>query len=222
MRALEILFDPEGNSDYELLPRVATRMIDELCLAARGEVLLGEPRDIREICGRAQASRPERCRQAIDYFKAVDAILFIHADGGSDQDRIRREQIAPVVAALGNSGKSRQGVGIVPVKEMEAWALADTAALGQALGCVLQPRALQVAGHQAPADQIADPKAVLHRILESVIGARMLRRHGIGGYLRLIGDGLDLRILRQLAAFVRLEADTRLALQNLGVIPAQL
>ena len=122
-------------------------------------------------------------------------------------------------ATLVTDGTGRSHVCVVPVRMQEAWLLHDEAALREAAG---RPTGTEELG-LPPAhrwDRLADPKKVLYEALRVANGAKGRRaksfRPGRAAH-RLADIITDWTPLRTLAAFAQLEADTRTALEQLGV-----
>ena len=100
----------------------------------------------------------------------------------------------------------------------EAWLLHDEAALRQAAD---RPSGTEDLGLPADRwDRLPDPKKTLHRALRAARGAkgRRARRFNPGGAAHRLANLItDWTPLRTLAAFNQLEADTKAALEQLGL-----
>lgn len=97
--------------------------------------------------------------------------------------------------------------GCVPVRETEAWMLADEDAFRRAFEIERAP--------ELPRDPEAelDPKKTLEKTIRD-LGAPM-RRRGAQDYYALLGAEVDPEALRRLPAFRRFEADLRAAIAQL-------
>ena len=219
MRSLMVLVHPEGNSDPALLCGITHRLVLELCQrGSRGEVIVGDPADARNLHG-AGGRIGERCANAVRSCGTSDVILFVHADGAGDAEHAYGHQVAVAVREVQAIGRSGQrAVGLVPVREMEAWALADEDALAHSLGMGANRRILREAIGSGAVDQITNPNAALNAIAIEVLGLRGYRRRGVDSLLRQIGDSAKLERLRLLTAFQRLERDTQAALIGMYII----
>lgn len=142
-------------------------------------------------------------------------LLFVHRDAERQDPRIRYEEIDGA-ASLAEC----RHVGVVPVRMQEAWLLHDEAALREAAG---RPSGTEDLGlpplHRW--EKLPDPKRVLHAALRTANGAKGRRAKNFKparAAHRLANLIADWTPLRALAAFTRLEEDTRTALTRLGVV----
>ena len=166
--------------------------------------------DLRGL-GRKPTDLSERLAAAVQLHPC--RLLFVHRDAERQDPDIRYVEI---------DAANRTGCGhvcIVPVRMQEAWLLHDETALRQAAG---RPSGTEDLGLPPPHqwDKLPDPKKVLHDALRTASGAKGRRaknfRPGRAAH-RLANLVTDWSPLRSLAAFARLEADTRTALAQLGV-----
>ena len=196
----------DGASDVMLVP-VLQWLMGQLTAEAfeirwadlRG--LRGKPRDLSGKL--AVAVREYPCR-----------LLFVHRDAEGQDPRLRYEEIRRAADTT-----ACRHVGVVPVGMQEAWLLHDEAALREAAD---RPSGTDDLG-LPPAhrwERLPDPKKVLHDALRAANGATGRRaknfrpRRAAHRLADLISDWSP---LRNLAAFKRLEADTRSALERLGL-----
>ncbi len=195
----------DGTSDVVLLPVLQWLM----------RQLTPEDFEIRWADPRAFPERPrslaERLNVAIQEYPCQ--LLFVHRDAERQDPGVRYREIE----AANRTGRSH--VCVVPVRMQEAWLLHDEAALREAAG---RPTGTEELG-LPPAhrwDRLADPKKVLYEALRVANGAKGRRaksfRPGRAAH-RLADIITDWTPLRTLAAFAQLEADTRTALEQLGV-----
>lgn len=139
MRYLGLALFAEGPTDYRFLPPVLRRATEDLCLrGARSEVEVGEvvglyaPDEYRDASIATQIL--EAAREALGAF----SILFIHTDGAGDLVAAHQQRVQPAAQRIAELGRQQERtVGVVPVREMEAWTLADGDALRGAFGTVL-------------------------------------------------------------------------------------
>jgi hypothetical protein len=140
-------------------------------------------------------------------------LLFVHRDAES---AARVERLREVQSA---NGTGVPHVCVVPVRMTEAWLLIDAAAIRHAAD---RPRGAEPVDLPKPAEleRLADPKRRLHDLLVQAAGRRGRRARKFRptqAVHRLAGLIDDWSTLRRLAAFRALEADTRSALQQLGL-----
>lgn len=140
-------------------------------------------------------------------------ILFVHRDAESQVPEVRHVEIRDANA----TGLSH--VCVVPVRMQEAWLLHNEPALREAAG---RPSGTEPL-HLPPAsrwERLPDPKTILHqalRIASAATGRRLKRFRPERAACRLAELITDWSPLRPLAAFARLESDTRTALITLGI-----
>lgn len=195
----------DGTSDVVLLP-VLQWLIMQLT-RVEFEIRWADPRAFPEKPGSLAA----RLVAAIQEYPCQ--LLFVHRDAEKQDPHVRYREIE----AANRTGRSH--VCVVPVRMQEAWLLHDEAALRKAAG---RPTGTEELG-LPPAhrwDRLADPKRVLHEALRVANGAKGRRaksfKPGRAAH-RLANLITDWTPLRTLVAFAQLEADTRTALEQLGV-----
>ncbi|MDI3291272.1 DUF4276 family protein [Polyangium sp. 15x6] len=186
----------EGPSDYDFLSPLINRLLDLL-----GNRLLPSRVDVAETIG-IDAPRPyppkrdDRIAAAVAEYWGAFTLLVIHADGAGDPDEARQTCVVPGAAMARQNFPSLVTMPCVPVREIEAWMLADAEAFRTLLGRGANP--------SLPADpeRDADPKQTLRRILREGDF-----RHGSERTHRFFGEEVRLEALRKLPAFQRFEAE---------------
>jgi hypothetical protein len=131
-------------------------------------------------------------------------LIFVHGDGGSNHSRAREESCAPSVDVINAEYENIAAVAVVPVKEMEAWALADVAAVRAATGINYQPS-------KPNPESILDPKRELNNL---IVQTRSITSQSI---LLELGTKCDLKELKRLHSFRRFEAELADQLFRIGV-----
>lgn len=106
-------------------------------------------------------------------------------------------------------------VGIVPVRETEAWVMADGEALRNALGVRLSDHELGVPKNPKDVEGLADPKKSFERACRN---RRRSRGPSPTVYLPRLGETIRLEILDRVPAFERFRADLVAALRDLHII----
>jgi hypothetical protein len=195
----------EGTSDYEFLSPLINRLLDGV-----GHELFPGKVDVAETIG-IDAPRPypskrdERIAAAVAEHWGAFTLLVIHADGAGDPDEARDRCVTPGIALSRQAFPDLVTVPCVPVRELEAWMLADAEAFHALLGRGATP--------SLPTDpeREKDPKQALRRILEE----GNFRRGSERTY-RLFAEGVRFEALRKLSAFQRFEADVREAVQAIA------
>lgn len=223
MRYLGLALNAEGGTDYRFLKPVLRRLTEELCLARATEPV--EVSDVMELEGASGGDGSSRTAEAV-LRAAKDAavsfnLLFLHRDGGGDPDSVRDEvsrNLGARVSALPGLG-SIHVVLVVPVREMEAWPLADGDAIRAAFGTKSGDAALGIPARHRDVEGIPDPKRALDDVcLAAFGGRRSRRRRSAAAYLDAIGERISLERLRLVPAFARLEQDLIQALGDAGVV----
>lgn len=211
MRHLVPGFVGEGPSDQRFLEPIIRRMLTELLRSSTEWV------EVHPFVDPAPASR-----RLEDVIAAVQAcagsinLLFVHADGKGQAERAKAERVEPVLDAC--CGEELRGVGVVPVHETEAWALADGDALRAVFGTTLSLHDLGIPDHASEIERLADPKQVLSGAYLRAAGGRRARRRGSQVPLSLLGERIDLATLRRLRAFQRFQQATETALRQLRLL----
>ena len=221
MAYLGLALYAEGPSDYRFLSPLLVRVVEDIFFERPAGMLdlgpmieLTEPDEFR---GEPRASRiVEAARVAAGGFH----ILFVHADGSADHEQARREQVEPGLQRfLHEFPSGYEGVAVVPVREMEAWAIADGDALRGAFGTTLSDGDLGIPLRARDIERELDPKRVLEQAYARVLG-EVPRGRGktSAAFLDLIGQTVSLRRLSELQAFQRLRTEITTALRALHIV----
>jgi hypothetical protein len=149
------------------------------------------------------------------------SLLFIHTDGGTDFSTADRERVVPAIIKLKGSiaAPSFGCVGVVPVRETEAWALADFDALREELGTRLSAEELQLPVRPADVERLLDPKQTLRNAHALASPSRRGRRTRFEAIPAGLGDRVNHHCLRQVPAFARFEAELEATLRSLWNLP---
>lgn len=203
MRYVVPAFLSEGPTDRPFLEPILTRVLQEMLGGVEVQsflILSPNDRSIEQI-------KIEVCerRQEFD-------LLLVHTDGKGDGERARRERIEPIRAVLQDAAHARC-VGIVPVHETEAWALADGDALRYAFEVTHSNDEMGLPRlHEL--ETLQDPKSVLRGIQKRVRGRS---RRVAKVPLSQIAEAVSLVHLRKLAAFMVFEEELENALRCLSL-----
>lgn len=191
----------EGPTDYDFFVELLDRLISEVA----AEVLGGgfetaRPLGIDAPVEARHRSREERIAAAIEASWDECTLFVIHSDGAGDPEAARHDQVDPGLIRSRGAHPDLAAVACVPIRETEAWMLADGSAFGRMFNMA---RALDL-----PRDPEAepDPKRILRAVLSS-LGARPDR--GIRKYYVELGREVRPAELRRLPAFRRFEEDLR-------------
>jgi hypothetical protein len=198
----------EGPTDYDFF----LELIDSLVVEIAAEVLGGgfeiaRPVGIDAPAQARRSRREERIAAAIDASWEECTVFVIHSDGAGDHEAARCNLVDPGIVRARLRHPDLVGLACIPIRETEAWMLADGGAFCRIFNIDRAP--------DLPSDPESemDPKRVLRAILAS-LGARPDR--GIRKYYVELGREVRPAELRRLPAFRRFEADLRLAIASLA------
>ena len=190
----------EGSSDVALVSHIQALLID---------------------CGASEADGSawyrgrlvqDKIRQGLRYHGAVD-LLFVHRDADRAGAAARFAEIGEGISAADYHGR---WVGVVPVRMMEAWLLANEAEIRQVAG---RPSATEPLDLPPPheLEDVSDPKQMLRDVLLKAGMPRGARRRKMfvsdfGAFRKQLAENLPVGgHLEQLAAWVRLRDDVAAA-----------
>ena len=111
-----------------------------------------------------------------------------------------------------------QTVAVVPVRETEAWALADGKALRGAFGTMLDDLVLGIPPRPRDVERILDHKLALNQVFERVVESGGRKKRKAAAFLDVIGEQVRLPWLRQVPAFRLFEQNLCRALTDLGYL----
>ena len=213
MRELRAALVAEGVSDAWFLPRVLTRALEEIC---RSESVDIEVRDVAVLTVRRGGRRAEDVCSAAE--KRLDDLFFYHYDGGADQSRSRRQYREPFAVEWRKRLDGRALVPVLPVREMEAWALADKTALRAVVDSDWSTRDVFQNDRLADVERLEDPKRTLREISDRGRAGRRRARHP-EDCLPLVAAEVSLEVLRDVLSFRQWSTDTVEALRKLRFLP---
>ncbi len=219
MAYLNLALYAEGSTDYRLLTPLLRRLTEDLCLKEASLVV-----EVAEIMGidaprKFQSEdRATRLLEAARGFWGGACIFFIHTDGAGAPQTSIAEKVEPGMRRIQGELKGGACVAVVPVRETEAWALADGDALRKAFGTTLEDRALHVPKRPRDVESIIDPKRLLDEAYAAVLTPSRRRRSKASDFFERIGESADLAVLELVPSFAVLKEDLLRALQSLGLV----
>lgn len=218
MQYLGLALYAEGPTDYYFLRPLLQRLCEDLCAnEALGPVDVSEVLALNHPASADAQPREQRILAAAKLSRDSWRILFVHADGANDPGRARQEQVTPSLELLRDAFKEDGiGVAVVPIRETEAWAIADGDAIRSVFGSDLSNGELGLPGRRA-VETVADPKAVLLGAFHATGPSGRRRKQGTSPYLNSLGEAISLTHLRELDAFCVLERDLKAALRQLRI-----
>ena len=180
MRRLGLALYAEGSDDYLFLPPLLRRAAETLCCARASQIVeIGEVIPLKPPeTAREEALESKVFQAAKDALGAFE-IFFLHADGGGDADRAREQRIIPATMRIRKQlGESAgRSVAVVPVREMEAWTMADGDALRRAFGTSLDNAELKVPSLPREVERIRDPKFTFNQAFDASRRRRQRRKN---------------------------------------------
>lgn len=220
MRCLGLALFAEGPTDHDFLGGLLLRVVRDLCARkALTPVELGEVRRHHSSGAAGDAPRELRILEAARADLGAWDLLFIHADGNSDQRRAREERVEPAVQKLvvELAGYGGRTVAVVPVRSTEAWMLVDGEALREVFGSSFSDEGLGLPARPRDVEKLSDPRAKLRETFQATTPRRRALRRGWDS--ELLAARVSLQALRQVPAYQRFEEDLEKALKQLQVIP---
>ena len=198
-------FVSEGPTDDRFLTKIIGRALEELC-AARfvDDVLIGDVIPVRTRSG--PASVDASVRALVENSGSFNLVIF-HHDVGANPERVQREWVVPMREAWSSRGVPAPLVFLLPVRESEAWALADGDALRSVFGVTWDDAELGLPGRRRRVAEIADPKRVISQISGRVSGRPV-------DYHSRLGELIDLRKLSEVDAYSDWTTELCAALEN--------
>lgn len=193
----------EGKSDYDLLLPLISRLLDDIgARVCPGAYHVAQTVGIDAPAG-PNEPRADRIARAVSAYWQQCTVFVVHADGAGDAERARTERVEPGLrAARAAAPGPLAAAGCVPVRETEAWLLADRAVFEE-----LGARAVELP--PAP-ESVVDPKAALAAVM-----ARARIRRPPSRFFSFFGERLSLGRLRTLPAFIAFERELKAAVRTL-------
>jgi hypothetical protein len=171
----------EGDTDEVFLGTVIARQLRALTDLAPRSI------DVQSVqyAGCRMTKDDSRIGAAVEELAGDCHLIFLHSD---HRERGKADRLA---GHLVDRGVKRPIIPLVPVKETEAWLLADPGVWERVPGAdtsALPSRPREV-------ERIPDPKAVLRTVLAGVAHRK------VGEHFAFAGDHVDLTMLAQLPAY---------------------
>lgn len=213
---MQTAFAGEGPTDFDFLKPLVARLLEELLLQeAEEDCEVGAPLDVKpnDRAGNAPAAV---VHEVMKNFSFVD-VLFYHTDAGNSLARAYSERVARVSAGLQQEGWVGEVVGVVPKREMEAWAVADAERLCAVLGVARTKVGVPLDFRPTSVESISYPKTALNDFVEDVRDRARGVASGQSLYAAL-SQRLSLEVLLLVPQVRKLRDDLREALLRQGVL----
>jgi hypothetical protein len=220
--ALGLSLSTEGVTDQAFLTPLIRRVVEALLQEhitedqPDTEIILVGVRDLNLLGRDYDGDVYNRLTGASPVGAQLYEVFFIHADGGNGyeliQDNVLRPKVTTINAAYEYEGRY---VRVVPVREMEAWAIADGDAIRKAFKVTLSDDQLGVPSPPRSAEKVLDPKARLQEMAERAFGRRRAKKLGISRFLSLIAEYSSIERLMLVPSFDRFYQETDEAVKDL-------
>jgi hypothetical protein len=204
-------FYGEGNSDKYFFPTLCLRVLANM--GPNEAFLPVEPLE--------KPSIPEPTHKNFLLAIAKEYVnfdlLFIHVDADApDIELAYQNKILPVLQSAQASPKiyNTNWVAIIPVRNLEAWILADFEAFKASTGTKLPATELGFPPRPIDAEKLADPKATLNQALKL---AYKKRTSNYEDELGSIAKRINLNMLRKLPAYQGFEQQLHTVLERVGI-----
>ena len=221
MHYLGLALYAEGPTDYYFLRPVLQRLCEDVCTQESTQpVEVSEVNSLDHPEVSNEAPREQRILAAAKDARGSWNLLFVHADGSGDCDRVRAQQVQPAIELL-QQELAREGIGVavIPIRETEAWAICDGNALRQVFGTTLTDELLELPLLPFAVESDLDPKETLHKAILNTSPSGRHKKQGFTPMLNALGEQVSLQQLRRLTAFNALENELKQALQQLRILP---
>ncbi|MFI5956875.1 DUF4276 family protein [Cryptosporangium sp. NPDC051539] len=209
MRSVSTFLFREGVTDDYFLPRILERALVRLCTTIDVDVaaVVSLP-----IYGSLVDGVCAAAHEAAD----GATLFFYHFDGSANRGRETEKYWVPLCERWHADGPDRPLVPVVPVREMEAWAVADLAALE-----VVAPRQIPLVEifeheHLGTPERLSDPKRTLASLFAGT--SRRRRKTDPEGYLSRLAEEISIDQLERLPSFDRWRTETTEVLRELRII----
>lgn len=210
-RYLLALLVCEGASDEWFLPVVLRRAIQRLCDGGPDEVQV----EVEVV--RADHQRPQTIIDTLNPVHRFEVLLYHHDGAPAATAHSKIDEVRRAVTAV----RREPFVAVVPVRETEAWLLADCEALLCAVGKGALPLLVLEVSRAKDVEGLADPKHTLNAALRMGAG-----RRASGSKLQAdrpdiyaaVAANLDLDRLRQVPSFQRWWDEMAQALEKMGFL----
>lgn len=218
MRYLRCLLVHEGPSDAWFFQPLLHRALEQMVVENFGGRVDIASIDTLYAEGRhrpADHQRPDDVLAAVRVNGAFDVLLF-HHDGAPQRFA------TDVVKRMREAWSTRDGreplVLVVPVRETEAWVLADRAALADTLSIRTALVEKAVPARAAEIESLIDPKKPLRSLVDPTMSMQDKRRHDefYKDLLDRLANKVSIDRLREFPSFARWWDDMKQALEGLG------
>lgn len=214
---LQTGFAGEGSTDHDFLAPLLSRLTDDIIrLDSDLEFELPDPVSVLPA-GRPSNKPGDVIAEVADRQSHLD-LLFYHTDAAGDIEGAYANRVEPVRLGLARAGVRTVVIGVVPRRETEAWALADSAGLCRALGVDAEKVPIPSEFRPSHVEAITDPKKALKDFSASV-RTRGYRFHEERfTFLGSLAMSIGLNVVREVPQVARTVEETRRHFRERGWI----
>ncbi|MBO3746355.1 DUF4276 family protein [Streptosporangiaceae bacterium NEAU-GS5] len=207
MRSVSCVLIREGPSDDWFLPIILRRALEVLVIER-----FPACREVQEIRSLPAAGNqhPDTVHQALVCERGTFDIVLYHHDGAP---AAKSDPIIDRMREWAADGLGEPMVAVVPMRETEAWLLADAEALTRVLS-VRKLRRPPAPG--AAVETCLDPKAAVNELLKCEAGLNPAKPGVLRNFYVAVAETADIAQLRKVPAFQRWWNDMIDALEGLG------
>ena len=205
MRYFTLCLYSEGPSDRPFLERVIHRLVLDLLYKQSNDLCEVQEQFIRFDRKPSGKKRADYILEQVEKLQNAITMIFVHSDGAGNPDAALATNCLPSTSVINGKYDSLCGIPVVPVRETEAWALADAGTITKVTGG--KPYALP----KNP-ETIGDPKVPLREI------TKLANALSTTALMAEIADGIPIDSLRKVASFKVFEDMVIAQLIRLGAI----
>lgn len=208
MRSVSCVLIREGPTDDWFLPILLRRALETMVIEN-----FPSCREVQEIRSlpRAGNQHPDSVLKALDAERGTFDVVLYHHDGAPPAKS--EETISRMTQAWASAKSPEPMVTVVPMKETEAWILADRVAVARVL-CVRKFTTIIPAGPAA--EGCPDPKATLAALLKNDAGMNPSKTGVLRNFYVTMAEAADIAVLKKVPSFQQWWADMIKALEGLG------
>jgi hypothetical protein len=220
MRALSLALYCEGNSDKSFLPGIIEKTTDHIILTYATQYRVVSSVEIIKV---AKQKHGQDILEAAKKAYGRD-VLIVHKDADRCTYDERKEQsFDPGKVSVLNETKDvcKNLIPIIPVREVEAWMIADPQILLELLEIKERIQNLTLPKKAVLVESVSDPKAILNTVIRKAEHEQR-RKFGsddIKDLFQQLGEEIRLERLMQVPAYKYFARDLAEMLAVLGVIP---
>lgn len=221
MKKIGLALYCEGNSDEYVLPILLQRTSRHIIIEGGGSDLNIPPVKRIEVPKSGQGD--DILAAAIKAGTEGYDILFVHKDADDPgSEKVRKNHIEPGLRKVHETTKKvcKNVVPVIPIRETEAWMLADIKILQDILSINMDIKELGLPTRPVLVEKIADPKHVLQETIRKSLEhkSRRHRKINIEAVYTRLAQEVHLDFLKQVPAYKTFASELIQTLKFLNLI----